>query len=563
MNSISPFWKRVDLTSVQFQNRIALALVAFFILFEILSVQKVSMTNDEFLNDQYGMNILNLNSNRIVRGKGNVVDDSKMPITALNAVPAKLAESLPNNGFKNFLGDLNTARFVTVIFSTLAAWLVFSWSRSLYGFVPSLISLFLYIFDPNIIAHSELVTNDLYCVGAVLFSSWCLWKFANQRSVINGLILAFALALSQITKYTAVALYPLAVSALLLYDMPALIDACKKRAMRVLGSYFLKYAVYICVAVLVLILVLNVGYVFNRTFTPLGIYDFGSRVFRAIQFRTIKAVPVLRGFPLPTPYPYLQGLDQMLVTNSTGARYGPVYLLGQVHTDGKGFMGYYFVASFLKVPIATQIIVLGAILVYLMDGKRRERFLSNEVFFLVPVVFYTIYFNFLLNAQVGIRYYLIVFPLLYVFAGSLFVNWPEFSFKQKAAGFLLALYLIVSVLSYYPFYLSYFNEFVWDRKYAYKFLADSNLDWNQGEYYLQTYLNEHPNAVYLPSQPMSGMIIVPDNFMAGLSKKRDPVLYSLLRNDFQPTETIAYEYLVFDISPDKLKQVCSTTTDCR
>ena len=85
------------------------------------------MTNDEFLNDQYGMNILNLNSDRIVRGKGNVVDDSKMPITALNAVPAKLAESLPNNGFKNFLGDLNTARFVTVIFSALVAWLVFSW----------------------------------------------------------------------------------------------------------------------------------------------------------------------------------------------------------------------------------------------------------------------------------------------------------------------------------------------------------------------------------------------------------------------------------------------------
>ncbi len=75
------------------------------------------------------------------------------------------------------------------------------------------------------------------------------------------MILAFALALSQITKYTAVALYPLAVCALLLYDMPALIDACKKRAIRVsLGNYFLKYVVYICVMVLILILVLNVGY---------------------------------------------------------------------------------------------------------------------------------------------------------------------------------------------------------------------------------------------------------------------------------------------------------------
>ena len=106
MNSLSPFWKRIDLTSVQVQNRIALALVAFFILFEILSVQKVSMTNDEFLNDQYGMNILDLNSNRIVRGKGNIVDDSKMPITALNRRASQLQKAYLTMASRTFLETL-------------------------------------------------------------------------------------------------------------------------------------------------------------------------------------------------------------------------------------------------------------------------------------------------------------------------------------------------------------------------------------------------------------------------------------------------------------------------
>ena len=57
MNSLSPFWKRIDLTSVQVQNWIALALVAFFISFEILSVQKVSITFDEPFHYQYGKKI--------------------------------------------------------------------------------------------------------------------------------------------------------------------------------------------------------------------------------------------------------------------------------------------------------------------------------------------------------------------------------------------------------------------------------------------------------------------------------------------------------------------------
>ena len=64
------------------------------------------------------------------------------------------------------------------------------------------------------------------------------------------------------------------------------------------------------------------------------------------------------------------------------------------------------------------------------------------------------------------------------------MHWQEFSRNRKIAIFVLAAYLVVSVLSYYPYYLSYFNEIVWDRRDAYKYLADSNLDWGQGEYYL-------------------------------------------------------------------------------
>jgi hypothetical protein len=283
-----------------------------------------------------------------------------------------------------------------------------------------------------------------------------------------------------------------------------------------------------------------------------------SRLFQTIQSRFV----VLKSVPVPVPYPYLQGLDSLIQTDTTGMRYGNIYLLGQLHLDGSGFKGYYFIASLLKTPIATQLILLASFLVYFSKKGFVKRFLSSEGFLILPVVFYTIYFNFFLNAQVGIRYYLIVFPLLYVFAGGVFTRWQEFSRNQKITILALAIYLIVSVLSYYPYYLSYFNEIVWDRRFAYKYLSDSNIEWGQGENYLHDYMAAHPGAIYMPSRPRSGLIVVRADFLVGVSPKSHPDLYKWLRENFQPTGTIAYEYLVFDISPHELKQFCSTTNYC-
>jgi hypothetical protein len=100
--------------------------------------------------------------------------------------------------------------------------------RVVYGFVPALVSLGLYVLDPNIIAHSQLVTTDIYAAGMVLFSSYWLWKFANTRNWLDGLFLAFTLGMAQLAKYTAVSLYPLFAIVLLVHDWPHLGEAYKK-----------------------------------------------------------------------------------------------------------------------------------------------------------------------------------------------------------------------------------------------------------------------------------------------------------------------------------------------
>jgi len=537
-----------DPNSKRVQDWTALALVVFFVFFGILSVQKVSITFDEAQHYRYGKNILNLNSTRF--------DDSKMPFSALNALPAKAASYLPDGWVKNFLGEFFVARWMTLLFSGLVALLVFHWARTLYGFYAGLAALFLYIFDPNIIAHSQLVTTDIYAAGTILFTCYWVWKFANTRRVIDGMLGVFMLGLSQLAKYTSIVLLPLLLLALVLHDLPAQMTAWKETGAAAVGRYLGKLVLYAVVAGVAILLLINVGFLFNRTLVALHKYDFESNFFTSLQ-----NLKIAQNFHVPVPYPYLQGLDRVSFKERIGAGIGAIYLLGRLRV-GQGFAGYYFVASALKIPIATQLILILACAAYITGKQRRKFLLQNEIFLLVPVLFFIIYFNFFYNAQIGIRYYLVIIPLLYVFAGSLFSSWQEFSRVQKSAVFALAVYLVASVLSYYPFYISYFNEFVWDRKYAYKYLVDSNLDWGQGQYYLQDYTASHPGAVYEPKQAVSGLIIVSPNDLVGSTPPDNLDRYKWLRENFQPIETIAYEYLVYDVSPQALQKICAGAAVC-
>jgi hypothetical protein len=262
---------------------------------------------------------------------------------------------------------------------------------------------------------------------------------------------------------------------------------------------------------------------------------------------------------VPVPYPFLQGLDRTSFRESTGFGFGSIYLLGQLR-KGEGFKGYYLVASLLKVPIASQLVILASLVLYIIQRRRRQLFFSNEQFLLIPALIFAIYFNFFFNAQIGIRFYLVIFPLLYVFSGGLFQNWDNFSGAVKSGFLILTLYLVCSVLSYYPQYLAYFNELVWDRKTAFRYLSDSNLNWGQGKYYLQDYFSSHPEAVYEPGNIESGLIVMSPDDLVGVTD--DPHKFAWLRENFEPIDTVADVYLVYDVSPQALDRLCKTKSVC-
>jgi hypothetical protein len=381
----------------------------------------------------------------------------------------------------------------------------------------------------------------------VLFCFYWLWRFARNRKALDGIIFILVLGISQLAKYTSTVLLPLSLLALILHDH------FSGRSQD--GKYPGRLILYCLIAVFGVLLVINIGYLFNHSFVPLSDYRFESRGLQWVQ----SSLPILGNMPVPTPYPFLQGLDLISFRGSSGIGFGNIYLLGHLH-EVQGFKGYYFVASFFKVQIATQIILTAALAVFFLDPKRRASFWQNEVFLFVPVIFFVIYFNFFYNVQIGIRFYLVIFPLLYVFAGQLFQAWSEFTRNQMLISFGLLAYLLGSVFSYYPHYLSYFNEFLVDRKMAYKILADSNIDWKQNRFYLEKYMQAHPDSMYEPAQIRPGVIIVSVNSLVGVNE--EPARYAWLRENFEPVDTIAYSYLIYDVKPSDLDRLCAMKSIC-
>ncbi|MFH1219603.1 MAG: glycosyltransferase family 39 protein [Candidatus Eisenbacteria bacterium] len=527
------------------------AMLAAMFLVDALTIREDSLTYDEPIHYKYGAQVLDGDSSRFV--------DGTMPVTALNALVRHLGKALAPGRIRDYLLQVPSGRWVTILFSLLLGYFVFRWSRELYGTGAGLFSLLLYTFSPNIIAHGRLITTDVYAAGMVTLSTYYFWRFLSRGGWKLAVTTAVFLGLSQLAKYSCMFLYPIFLLIVVVRYWPELVRLLRARDLKGLGGHLKPFFRFAVLFALVSILIINAGFLFNRSFVPFGEYQLRSEALKSFQARH----PVLGRVPVPLPYPYLDGLDWGKMREETGKGFGSMYLFGRLRETG-GFKGYYFFAFLFKEPIAFQVLIGLAAIFYIVK-RRRYAFLRNEAFLVVPVVFYFIYLNFFFKLQIGIRHFLVAVPLIQVFCGSLVSQWQGYGRRMKSAIVVLLVYLVISVMSYFPYYIPYFNELVWDRKQAYKILADSNIDWGQaskqakefkakhpdtylgeGLWHMKTYRDKHMEEYLHPEFPDSGLLIVNVNNYVGIYH---PHRYKWLRDSCKPIGHIAYAYLIFNISP--------------
>jgi len=529
---------------------ICATLLTGFMLMDVASLRHKGLTTDEPLHYQYGYRVLQGTPRRT-----GPLNASTMPFSTVNAMTSgnlALFESMVGIPMDtSWSGQMKRGRYATIAFCLLLGLYVVRWSYELYGRNGALLSLSLYVFDPNVLAHGQLVTADLPAALMTTVALYHFWQFLKLGGKRRAFFSAVTLGLSQLAKYSCIYLYPLFFAIAAIYcSTPSAGKTASINWCHHLFCGLRRWSIVVAFFAVVSIVAINLGFDFDGFGTPLSRYRVKDPFFKKLQ-----ATPIIGNLPLPLPVPYLQGLDLVKFEERMGEAWGNIYMAGKLRVnnhDGtlRGFPGYYFYAAFFKMPIATQIIFLLALVGYFsrrgqtqMQGLRRE-----EIFLLVPILVYWIYFNFFFKSQVGIRHVLPVIILATIFCGR-FLASPESKLRRYTAGFFVA-WAAASTFSYYPHFISYFNEFVPDRKLAYQHLADSNLDWRGNEWYLAEYIRRHPDVIVDPRKPQAGRIVVPVNALVGVN--RSPDEYKWLRDHFTPVDHIAYSYLVYDVPKEML-----------
>lgn len=157
--------------------------------------------------------------------------------------------------------------------------------------------------------------------------------------------------------------------------------------------------------------------------------------------------------------------------NANHVRDYPVYLFGQFRPGG---WWYYFLAAFIVKATAPTLI-----LIVLATVQAARGFVNRwaEIILLAGIGGYVIVISAAAD-QIGIRYLLPVFPLIFVWVSRIV---PDFR-SARAGTVALALLLIWhawSGIRAFPNYIPYFNEVARLADTA-AFLDDSNVDWGQG-----------------------------------------------------------------------------------
>ncbi len=314
--------------------------------------------------------------------------------------------------------------------------LVYKWSSHLYGKPAGLVSLLLCSLSPNILAHARLVTfdlaNALFTTLTFYAAYLVLMRVSRGRIILLGLALGLAIS----TKATGLALIPLLVILTALAHLRGLTKVPPKQAARI-G-----------------LIAIAIG--FGILIATYRISQIGS---------------------------YFRGLHYFISDIGKGGR--PAYLFGRFSTTG---WPYYFVAAMaMKTPIATLILLAMSLWLTL-----RKRLGLAQYFTLIPIAAF-LGFSALSHLQLGLRYILQIYPLMFILIGKIFAgDFLKRKVPKILVGALLAWYVFASV-STYPHYLAYFNEIVGGPSNGYKYLLDSNLDWGQDLPGLKHYLEKTGN----------------------------------------------------------------------
>lgn len=374
-----------------------------------------------------------------------------------------------------------SGRLAIIALSVVLGYSVFRWAREQWGANAGLFALFLYVLDPNILAHSQLVTTDLGVAAVIFIATYFLWRFAVRRRNRDLVLAGLLLGLAQATKQSAMLLVPV-------FGLIVLVEAIIDPTLHGRWPWRVHltprwrqstHFTLVVLAAIALTAFVGIWAAYRFESAPLtGIQGSHATIDRLVPIASLRTVLYRVADVARLPFPtYFRGLRWLQRYSQRGA---PAFLMGRYAS--KGWWYYFLVAFAIKTPIPTLLLILLATWIGVRDWRRSKR---STYIVVVPVAaFFGATLLSVLN--IGYRHILPVLPFIFVFVSRLANDSRRWVRIVLVA---CTVWYAVGAAVTYPAYLSYFNELVGGPENGFKYLVDSNLDWGQDLQALKTYMD--------------------------------------------------------------------------
>jgi len=475
MDPKNPPLPRINKNSKLFANGIAALLLAAFAFQSIASMLRHSATYDEQVYIAAGYTYFTTGENRLKHDAPPLIPFfSYVGLRCLESFTHRLGFSQTNPNWmkgadyafahdffvtenSNGIAMLQAARIPIVLLGILLGFYIYRFGAALFGTGGGLLALAFYCFDPNMIAHSTVVSCDLGLAAFFLITHYYFYRAISGKSYLPLIPFSAFAALTVGVKFTGVLVFPVLglTSAILLARPPA--PLCEKLSMQekeyraLLGKKAIAGVIgsLVCTNILLIMLYRNQS----------GIFD------------------------------YIRGMRLIYANINPEYQY---YFMGEF--SKQAWAAYCIVSFLLKTPIPTLALFPTAMLLFRKSIKEWHKFLL----LLVPFVVINIVAAFD-HANFGLRRILFCLPFVYLMIGSLgplltsnerLLNVEIKKIISAIIG-IAVIWMIAIAIWIHPNQLSYFNEIAGGPSGGYRYLVDSNIDWGQDLPALAGHLTAH------------------------------------------------------------------------
>ena len=361
--------------------------------------------------------------------------------------------------FIESVGPLNqvasASRVPLILLTMLLGATVYRWASDVWGVRAGLLALGILLFDPTLLGHGCLATNDVGVTALGTLALYWIWRWAKRLSWKDAVCGGVFMGLTMLAKGSGV-LWAVAGGGAMIAR--AISMRSSKSRYRLLKHGVLMAGVAFCIV--------------------WAMYGFD--------------VGPLPDVPLPVPAPlHWQGLFY----HTSDAETHTVYALGNVK-QGRWWW-YFSVAFVLKNPVPWLIGALMGLGVWIRRGHHR-----SDLYYVGGFVPLYVGVAITQGPNIGYRHLLPIHPFIYFLISS-GVVWLMDSladaprrWRQSALliGGLLGIWYIGGTLRVYPHTLSYFNELAGGPENGWRYLASSNTDWCQSWKAIRTWQDETGHA---------------------------------------------------------------------